>query len=271
MASREARLILRLIDGVSGPAKGIVAALGNVKAATTGFAAAAAMPSRALASAGRSFRRSSQDMVGASAPIMLGATAMARQVYDMEKQLNISMAAGNLNLEQRGQLMEKATLLNRDYAATSADIVGGVNEMLKAGLNYGQAIGSIEGILDTAQAMDVEIADASSSVVNAMTALRMEMGNTDQAFKSSKRLADLYAYAVNETTASLEDLTTSGKYFNPVAAAMGMSPEETFAWQIALAKAGIKGSSAGTGLRSSPVSVAAPTKGAREALRRSWY
>ena len=61
-------------------------------------------------------------------------------------------------------------------------------------------------------------------------------------------------------------MTTSGKYFNPVAAAMGMSPEETFAWQIALAKAGIKGSSAGTGLRSSPVSVTAPTKGGREAF-----
>ncbi len=266
MASREARLILRLIDGVSGPAKGIVAALGNVKTAATGFAAAAAMPARALANAGRNFRRTSQDMVGASAPIVLGATAMGKAVYNMEKQLNISMAAGNLNMQQRGALMEKATLLNKEYAATSADIVGGVNEMLKAGFTYDQAIGSIEGILDTAQAMDVEIAEASAAVVNNMTALRLEMGNTDQAFKSSKRLADLFAYSVNETTASLEDFATSGKYFNPVAAAMGMSAEEATAWQIALAKAGIKGSSAGTGLRSAPVSIAAPTKGAREAL-----
>ena len=175
MASREARLILRLIDGVSGPAKGIVSALGTVKAATTGFAAAAAMPGRALASAGRSFRRTSQDMVGASAPIMLGATAMGKAVYDMEKQLNISMAAGNLNLQQRGMLMEKATLLNKQYAATSAEIVAGANELLKAGLSYDQTMGSMEGILDTAQAMDVEIADASAAVVNAMTSLRMPM------------------------------------------------------------------------------------------------
>ena len=205
-------------------------------------------------------------MAAFSGPVLLGAGAAMEQVYEMQKQLNIAVAAGNLDMAQRTRLMRRATDLNAQYAATSSEIVGGVNELLKAGVDFDTAIGAIVGVLDTAQAMGVPIDEASSAVVNAMVSMRLPMATTEEAMRSSARQADLFAYAVNETTASLEDFATSGKYFNPVAAAIGMTAEQAMALQIALAKAGIMGSSAGTGLRNLPTSIATPTKRGRAAF-----
>ena len=266
MASKEARLILRLVDGVSGPAKEITGALGRVNAATTRLSRMATLPGRAIKETGRHFKRATQGMSAFSGAITLGAGAAMRQVFDLEKQLNISMAAGKLTLQQRQAVMDKAVDLNKDYAATSSEIVGGMNELLKAGLGFDTAMGAINGVLDSAQAMGEPISLASDAIVNAMVQLRLPMSTTEEAFASSRRMADLFAYAVNETTASLEDFAISGKYFNPVAAAIGMTAEEAMGLQIALANAGIKGSSAGTGLRSAPVSIAAPTKKGRAAF-----
>lgn len=260
---------MRLVDQVSGPGRAISASLGALNRAVTGFTSATLMPSRALGAMATDMRRRVTDMTAMSATLSLGLAKVATSVYDLEKNLNKGQAAGNLSLQQRNDLLQTAIKLNYDYAATSSEIVAGANEILRSGLSYEQTIGSLNGILDTAQAMDVPISDAAAAIVNAMVSQKMAMEDMQATMKSSIRMADLFAYAMKETAgASLEDFATSGKYFNPVAAAIGMTPGQTMAYQIALAKAGIYGSSAGTGLRSAPVRVSAPTKRGREAFAR---
>lgn len=268
MAAKEARLILRLVDGVSGPANGIVSSLGRVNSVVRSINSVALAPTRALNNLAKDVRRRVNDISVMSTGLVLASAEVAKNVYELEKQLNISEAAGELNKAQRLDLLKEAVRLNGEYAATATDIVAGANEILKAGRTYEQMMGMLTGVLDTAQAMGEPIAEASAAIVDSMVSQKMAMNTTAESMASAIKMADLYAHAVAETTASLEDFRTSSKYFNPVAAAMGMSPEETMGWQIALARAGIKGSSAGTGLRSAPVSVAAPTKGGRAAFAR---
>ncbi len=128
--NKEARLVLRLVDGVSAPAKGIVASLGVVGRAAGGITSVTALHGRAVAAAGQQFRKASQQMAAFSGPVLLGAGAAVRQVYDMQKELNVAVAAGNLGIGERSALMQRATELNAKYAASSAEIVGGVNELL---------------------------------------------------------------------------------------------------------------------------------------------
>lgn len=260
---------MRLVDQVSAPGRAIAASLGVVNRAVQGITSVAAMPSRALGAMARDARRRVNDVTVMSTGLSLGIAEVSKSVYELEKNLNKGQAAGDLSLQQRSDLLKHAVKLNYDYAATASEIVEGANEILRSGLSYEQTLGSLNGILDTAQAMDVPISQASAAIVNAMVAQKMAMEDMNATMKSSIRMADLYAYALKETAgATLEDFTTSGKYFNPVAAAIGMSPGETMAWQIALAKAGIYGSSAGTGLRAAPVRVAAPSPKGREAFAR---
>ena len=61
-------------------------------------------------------------------------------------------------------------------------------------MSYTQAIGAINGVLDTGQAMDVPIA-ASAAVVNFMVSLKLPMATTEEAMRSATRQADLFAYS----------------------------------------------------------------------------
>ena len=270
--SREVKLTMSLVDAVSGPGRAAAASLRSLQAA------AGALKNVSLAGVGAAFRemgegarrlqRASATMAPAGAAIGLGLAKGAQDVYAIEKSLNVSVAAGNLDLQQRNAFMAEAVRLNAEYAATSGEIIDAGNKLLRAGMGYDQMMGSLPGVLSTAQAMDVPMEDASRAIVDSMVSMRMAMHDTQSTMLSSTRIADLYAHAVNATTGELEDFALSSRYFNPVAAAMGMTPEEAMALQIALAKNGIKGSSAGTGLRSAPVSIADPSPKARGAFAR---
>lgn len=266
--SNQTTLTLRLIDAVSAPArlanaslKGLAATMGGMKSVSMGTAAA-------VSSIANSARRDANQIAVAGSLAAIGAGAAARSVYQLEKSLNVSVAAGNLSLAQRNEFMADAVRWNAEFAATSGGIVDAGNELLRAGLGYDQMRGALPGVLSTAQAMDVGMSEASAAVVNSMVSMRMAMNDTASTMASSIRIADLYAHAVNETTGSLDDFALSSRYANPVFAAMGTSPERAMAYQVALAKNGIMGSSAGTGLRSAPVSIADPSKKARQTFAR---
>lgn len=270
--SREVKLTMSLVDAVSGPGRAAAASLRGLQAAATSLknvsVAGLGAAFREMGEGARRVQRASAAMAPAGAAIGLGLAKGASSVYEIEKSLNVSVAAGNLDLAQRNEFMAEAVRLNAEFAATSGEIIQAGNKLLRAGMSYDQMMGSLPGVLSTAQAMDVPMEDASRAIVDSMVSMRMAMHDTQSTMQSSIRIADLYAHAVNATTGELEDFALSSRYFNPVAASMGMSPEEAMALQIALAKNGIKGSSAGTGLRSAPVSIADPSKKARQAFAR---
>ena len=93
-----------------------------------------------------------------------------------------------------------------------------------------------------------------------MTAMGM---SADQA----SRAADIFAKTATSSNTTIEGLGETLKYAAPVAHSFGLQLHEVSALAGMMANAGIKGSMAGTALRSSLMSMAAPTKQAKEVMK----
>ena len=77
--------------------------------------------------------------------------------------------------------------------------------------------------------------------------------------KDSARVADLMTQAANSGTIGVSDLGESYKYVAPLAQSMGLSIEDVTTALSAMSMAGIKGSQAGTSLRTVLANMAKPS------------
>ena len=84
--------------------------------------------------------------------------------------------------------------------------------------------------------------------------------------KDSARVADLMTQAANSGTIGVNDLGESYKYVAPLAQSMGLSIEDVTTALSAMSMAGIKGSQAGTSLRTILANMAKPSKTVAEAM-----
>ncbi len=257
MTTKNAELVLRLVDQVSAPAKAVKAALAGVFSAT-----------KMLGDTARSTRRAATDMAGLSVPLLMLGNDAARQVYEFEKVGNALEAVTGMTADQRGQLEQLAQDLNAKFPATNSEILGAALELAKAGQDYEQIRGSLENTLNLALAGDFGIQDSSAILINVATAMRMAMDTELDAAKSTAEVADMIAYAANKSTADVEDIGVTMRYVASAAAATGMSLDELGATTAVLAKNGIMGSNAGTGLRYALLQLINPSKTASDALGR---
>ena len=86
--ARTAELILRLVDQVTKPARGIAQSLSGLNRAAD-----------AVSTMGRNMRRSTVDMAGISVPLIALGSEAARQVYALEKASNAAMpSSGTLSV-----------------------------------------------------------------------------------------------------------------------------------------------------------------------------
>lgn len=264
--AKEVRLTMKLVDQVSGPGRAIQGALAGINKAMAGVRGAVLSgPAQAVAAYGRQVQRTAQATAPLGAMSAIGIAKAGRTVYEQERELNVALAAGNLTMAERSKLQKAAVDLNADFAATSTEIVQAANQLLKSGLPFEQMMGLLPSVLSTAQAMGEPMETAANAVVATASQYRYAMGDIVQSTKAGTEVADLFAFAVNQSIGTLDDFKQSSKYAAPVWRAMNVEAKEFFGWQLALAKNGILGSSAGTGLRSAPVSIAAPSPKARAA------
>lgn len=157
-------------------------------------------------------------------------------------------------------LREKALELGAATAFSSQEVAAGMIEMAKAGWSSQQIIDGMGGVLDAAAASGESLATVSTIVADAITSFGL-------AAADSTRVADLMAQAANSGTIDIVDIGESMKYAAPLAKALGFSIEDVTTAIAAMSTAGIKGSQAGTSLRtmfsglSSDVKLASDTFG----------
>ena len=125
-------------------------------------------------------------------------------------------------------------------ATQSADAFG---YMAMAGWKTQDMLDGITGIMSLASASGADLATTSDIVTDALTGFGE---SADQA----GRLADIMATASSNANTNVELMGETFKYVTPVAGAMGYSMEDTALAIGLMANAGIKGSQAGTALRS---------------------
>lgn len=185
-------------------------------------------------------------------PLVGVGTAGLKVASDFEEGMSKVKAISGATEEQFNQLREVAIELGADTAFSSKEVADAMTMMAKAGWDSQQIIDGMGGVLDAAAASGEDLATVSTIVADAITGFGM-------AAKDSTKVADLLTKAANDGTIDINDLGESFKYIAPVANAMDMSIEDVTTALAAMSKAGIKGSQAGTSLRTMLAAMVKPT------------
>lgn len=179
------------------------------------------------------------------------ATAGLKVATDFEKGMSQVKAISGATGKEFDSLREKAIELGADTAFSSNEVAEAMTEMAKAGWTSQQILDGMSGVLDAAAASGEGLGSVATIVADAITGFGMEA-------KESTRVADLLTQAANAGTIGVADLGESFKYIAPVAATMGFSIEDVTTAISAMSMAGIKGSQAGTSLRTALVRMVKP-------------
>ena len=185
-------------------------------------------------------------------PLLGISTAGLKVASDFDSAMSGVKAISGATGEEFDALRAKAIELGGSTAFSANEVAEAMTEMAKAGWDTNQIISGMGGVLDAAAASGEGLASVSTIVADAITGFGMEAAE-------STRVADLLTQAANAGTIGINDLGESFKYVAPVAGAMGYNIEDVTTALAAMSKAGIKGSQAGTALRTMLTNMANPT------------
>ena len=178
---------------------------------------------------------------------------------DFEKAMSGVQAITGATGEEFEKLRETAIDLGATTAFSSGEVAEAMTEMAKAGWSTTQIIEGMSGVLDATAASGESLATVSTIVADAITGFGLSA-------KDSARVADLMTQAANSGTIGVSDLGESYKYVAPLAQSMGLSIEDVTTALSAMSMAGIKGSQAGTSLRTVLANMAKPSSTVASAM-----
>lgn len=185
-------------------------------------------------------------------PIVGAGTAVIKMSSDFESAMSKVKAISGTSGDEFDSLRDKAKELGKTTVFSATEVADGMTEMAKAGWNSQQIMVGMEGVLNAASASGENLASVSTIVADAVTGFGMKASD-------ATRIADLLTQAANSGTIDIVDLGESFKYISPVAASMGLSIEDVTTALSAMSMAGIKGSQAGTSIRTVLARMAKPT------------
>lgn len=197
--------------------------------------------------------------VALTAPLVALGGVGLQTFGDFEAVMNRVGALTDATGQQMQQLTEVALDLGAKTQFSAKQAADGMAEFAAAGFDVNQTVAAMPGVLALAAAGQIQLgrsAEIAGSVMNGFNLQAEDLG----------RVANVLAQAANKSAANVSDLGSSFKYIGPIAAAVGVSFEETAAALSILANAGIKGESGGTALRSMISSLENPSKKAAEAI-----
>lgn len=180
---------------------------------------------------------------------------------DFEKGMSEVKAISGATGKEFDALREKAIELGADTAFSSGEVAEAMTEMAKAGWDSQQIIDGMSGVLAAAAASGEGLASVSTIVADAITGFGL-------AASDSTKVADLLTQAANSGTIGITDLGETFKYIAPVAGAMGLSIEDVTTAVSAMSMAGIKGSQAGTSLRTMLTNLVNPSDKMETAMKK---
>lgn len=184
-------------------------------------------------------------------------TSLASSVVDVGMNFDSSMAnvaaISGATGDDLAALTAKAQEMGATTKFTATEAADGLSYMAMAGWKTEQMLDGLPGIMNLAAAGGADLAETSDIVTDALTAF-------GEAADQSGRLADIMAAASSNSNTNIHLLGETFKYVAPVAGALNYSMEDTATAIGLMASAGIKGSQAGTALRTLLTNLTKPTK-----------
>lgn len=187
-----------------------------------------------------------------SAAVSAVGVAGLKVATDFETAMSSVKAITGATGEEFELLREKAIDLGATTAFSSGEVAEAMTEMGKAGWSTQQILDGMGGVLDATAASGESLGSVATIVADSITGFGL-------AASDSARVADLLTQAANSGTIGITDLGESYKYIAPIAQSMGMSIEDVTTAISAMSMAGIKGSQAGTAIRTVLTNMAKPT------------
>jgi TP901 family phage tail tape measure protein len=192
--------------------------------------------------------QASLDRVGRSMAIAGGLIAggfavAANAATKFEKQLSAIKAVSGATQSEMEAVRKKSLQLGADTAFSASESAQAIEELIKAGLTVSQVLdGAADATVALAAAGGIALPDAATIAANAMNSFNLQA-------KDLVKVADLIAGAANASAIDVGQFGQSLQQVGAVAHLAGLSFADTAVAIAEMGNAGIKGSDAGTSLK----------------------
>ena len=196
---------------------------------------------------------------GAATAVTALGRAAIKVGSDFEAGMSEVQAVSGASGEALEELKEKAKEMGAKTKFSATESAEAMNYMAMAGWKTDEMLYGIEGIMNLAAASGEDLATTSDIVTDALTAFGLTAAD-------SGHFADILAAASSNANTNVGLMGETFKYVAPLAGSLGYSAKDTATAIGLMANAGIKGSQAGTSLRSIMTRLAKPTKESQAAM-----
>lgn len=202
-------------------------------------------------------------MKKSAAVIGVASVAAAKKTIDVGKSFEAGMSEVQAISGASGKDLEKLSAKAKQMGATTkfsaTESATALKYMAMAGWKTNQMVSGLSGVMNLAAASGEDLGTVSDIVTDSMTAFGLKA-------KDSVHFADVLAKASSSSNTNVAMMGETFKYVAPLAGSMKYSIEDTATAIGLMANAGIKGSQAGTELRSILTRLVKPPKDAAAAL-----
>ncbi|MEW1951030.1 phage tail tape measure protein [Pseudarthrobacter sp902506025] len=212
----------------------------------------------------------SMGAVLAKTALAVGAAGVAAGTFavssaaNYEQSLNVFRSVSGATVEQMNAVASASRALGNDMSlpgVSAKDAALAMVELAKAGLSVNDTMAASKGVLSLAKAGQMETADAAEVAANALNSFGL-------AGSEAGRVADLLAAAANASSADVKDMAYSLQMSSASAAAVKVPVEDLTTMIGEMANNGIKGSDAGTSLKTMFMNLIPTTDNARAAMKK---
>jgi len=189
-----------------------------------------------------------------------GLFAAVKSAASFEQAIANVNAVADLSAQQLASVRDLALQIGADTAFSATEAANAIEELVKAGVSVEDVLsGAARGAANLAAAAGVSIPNAATIMSNALNLFNLEGSE-------ATRVADVFAAAANKSAADVNDLALGMQQSGTVAAQFGLSLEDTVGALALFSDYGLRGSDAGTSLKTALLSLLDPTAKQRELM-----
>ncbi|WP_225976713.1 MULTISPECIES: phage tail tape measure protein [Corynebacterium] len=181
---------------------------------------------------------------------------------EFDKVLGSLSAVSGATADQMSQIRDRARELGQDTDLAGTSAASAADAMLalaKGGLDVQQSMDAAKGSIQLAGAAQIDAGQAAEIQIAALNSFGLAAGEAG-------RVADVLTNTANNSATGVTELSEALKMAAPTASTLGVSLEDTNTMIGLFANNGIKGTMAGTAMRSAMLSLTSPSKQAANAL-----
>lgn len=200
--------------------------------------------------------------LGLTVPLGGVGLAAIKTAADFDSAMSQLAAALDKPLESMGSLEQLADQVGKDTVYSAKDAADAMVALAKSGFSEADIqAGALTSTMSLAAAGGIELASAADLIGSGMHTFNLEASQ-------SGRIADALAGAASSSAADVADLSDALVMVGQSAAMSGQSIEMTTAALAAMADNGVRGSDAGTSLKTMLMRLASPTGKAADEMER---